>query len=278
MGKNREFVEKFSKQYLKYDDIATKPETLAVIYAEPTKFFPKERIAKMMNECPTPEGWTRIENGLMYNADDMYRIVEDARHLDDRPIGAGVVINQDCFNDSQADIKAGRETFMRFVSDYLAIGNINCVVPVKDQRKLIPRDWFSPSVDNLADKSYIIASDCSITGDVAKEMVQHIYNGHPDSDVVYNSESDFIYDTPGDFVINRDDERYHDMLSNRTFQYINDFFAFENMSLADLKELDSKFKEVLQKKRELDRLMEEKGLISSDNDLASENDIDDFDV
>ena len=50
------------------------------------------------------------------------------------------------------------------------------------------------------------------------------------------------------------------------------------MTLADLKELNSKFREVLQKKRELDRLMEEKGLISSDNDLASENDIDDFDV
>ena len=46
---------------------------------------------------------------------------------------------------------------------------------------------------------------------------------------------------------------------------------------ADLKELDSKFKEVLQKKRELDRLMEEKGLVSSDNDLVSENDTLDFD-
>ena len=194
MGKNREFLEKFSKQYLKYDDIAMKPETLAVIYAEPTKLFPKEELVKMMNECPTPEGWTRIENGFMYNADDMYRTVEDATHLDDSPIGAGIVINQDRFNDSQADIKAGREQFMRFVSDYLAIGDVQRVVPVKDQRKLISRDWFKPSVDNLVDKSYIIASDCSITGDVVKETVKHIYDGHPDSDAIYNSESDFIYD------------------------------------------------------------------------------------
>lgn len=278
MGKNREFLEKFSKQYLKYDDIATKPETLAVIYAEPTEFFPKERLAKMMDECPTPKGWTRIENGLMYNADNMYRVVEDARHLDDRPIGAGIVINQDRFNDSQADIKAGRETFMRFVSDYLAIGNIHCVVPVKDQHKLIPRDWFSPSVDNFADKSYITASDFSITGDVAKEMVRHIYDGHPDSDTVYNSESDFIYDEQGDFVIDRDDERYRDMVASSASQYMKNTPAFRNMSLADLKELNSKFKEVLQKKRELDRLMEEKGLVSTGEDLASENDIDDFDV
>lgn len=278
MGKNREFLEKFSKQYLKYDDIAMKPETLAVIYAEPTKFFPKEELVKMMKECPTPEGWTRLEDGFMYNASDMCRIVENATHLDDRPIGAGVVINQDRFNDSQADIKAGRENFMRFVSDYLAINNINTVVPVKDQCKLISRDWFKPSVDNFVDQSYITVSDCSVTGDVARETVKHIYDGHPDSDIVYNSESDFIYDAKGDFVIDREDERYRDMLSNRTFQYMNDFFAFENMSLADLKELDSKFKEVLQKKRELDRLMEEKGLISSNNDLASENDIDDLDV
>ena len=242
MGKNREFLEKFSKQYLKYDDIAMKPETLAVIYAEPTKLFPKEELVKMMNECPTPEGWTRIENGFMYNADDMYRTVEDATHLDDSPIGAGIVINQDRFNDSQADIKAGR-----------------------------------PSVDNLVDKSYIIASDCSITGDVVKETVKHIYDGHPDSDAIYNSESDFIYDAQGDFVIDRDDERYRDMTTNKTSQYMKNTPAFGNMSLADLKELDSKFKEVLQKKRELDRLMEEKGLVSSDNDLVSENDTLDFD-
>ena len=277
MGKNREFLEKFSKQYLKYDDIAMKPETLAVIYAEPTKLFPKEELVKMMNECPTPEGWTRIENGFMYNADDMYRTVEDATHLDDSPIGAGIVINQDRFNDSQADIKAGREKFMRFVSDYLAIGDVQRVVPVKDQRKLIPRDWFKPSVDNLVDKSYIIASDCSITGDVVKETVKHIYDGHPDSDAIYNSESDFIYDAQGDFVIDRDDERYRDMTTNKTSQYMKNTPAFGNMSLADLKELDSKFKEVLQKKRELDRLMEEKGLVSSDNDLVSENDTLDFD-
>ena len=277
MGKNREFLEKFSKQYLKYDDIAMKPETLAVIYAEPTKLFPKEKLVKMMNECPTPEGWIRIENGFMYNADDMYRTVEDATHLDDSPIGAGIVINQDRFNDSQADIKAGREKFMRFVSDYLAIGDVQRVVPVKDQRKLIPRDWFKPSVDNLVDKSYIIASDCSITGDVVKETVKHIYDGHPDSDAIYNSESDFIYDAQGDFVIDRDDERYRDMTTNKTSQYMKNTPAFGNMSLADLKELDSKFKEVLQKKRELDRLMEEKGLVSSDNDLVSENDTLDFD-
>ena len=278
MGKNREFLEKFSKQYLKYDDIAMKPDTLAVIYAEPTEFFPKERLAKMMDECPTPEGWTRIENGFMYNADDMYRVVENATHLDDRPIGAGVVINQDRFNDSQADIKAGRENFMRFVSDYLAIGNIHCIVPVKDQRKLIPRDWFSPSVDNLADRSYITASDFSITGDVAKEMVKHIYDGHPDSDTVYNSESDFIYDKQGDFVIDRDDERYRDMVASSASQYMKNTPAFRNMSLADLKELNSKFREVLQKTRELNRMMEEKGLVSMDEDLASENDIDHFDA
>ena len=67
------------------------------------------------------------------------------------------------------------------------------------------------------------------------------------------------------------------MTTNKTSQYMKNTPAFGNMSLADLKELDSKFKEVLQKKRELDRLMEEKGLVSSDNDLVSENDTLDFD-
>lgn len=278
MGENRDFLEKFSKQYLKYDDIAMKPETLAVIYAEPTEFFPKEELVKMMKECPTPEGWTRLEDGFMYNVSDMYRIVDNATHLDGSPIGAGVDINQDRFNDSRVDIEAGRENFMRFVSDYLAIGNIHSIVPVKDQWKVIPRDGFSPSVDDIVDHSYICVSDCLVTRDIARETVAHIYDGHPESDIMYNSESDCIYDMKGDFVINRDMERYHDTGVDKTSQHMKNTSVFKNLSLADLKELDSKFKEVLQKKRELDRLMEEKGLTSMDKDLISENDINDFDV